>query len=512
LAAPWSIQPVAPRTIPARRRRTPVLAIVVALFLGASCAGTAAPSPTVLPTAAPTSAPTPEPSQPVGDDGLTDADWTLVGEAYRLMGSKGPDVFAGWGDALAPVLLRGGEADWLVGHGAPPDGFEPVPGLDVGGRLVFRRPGRLVPGLGVQEVAGVFSVAALPRPALQALVDDQLGAGAVTLDEVQYVRWITHEAFHTFQLTTLAGELPRFGFDGSEAEMVRDLTATPGFAGALARDGILLRDALAAHDDEALRAATRRFLEGREARRASSSTEVAPFERAVEWAEGLARYADVRLLQAAGSGYAASPAFLGLADGYPDPATTRADSTRWLADLGSVPGTLRDQYYELGAAQAYLLDRLMPGWQGRALPGGESLEALLAEALAAADRGAPASLRALTVRTVRLGDLRLRVAVADAPDAWSRGLAGVRDLGRLDGLLFTFPEPIAASFHMRGALMPLDLAFIDPDGRIASVTTMPLCTVDPCPTYGSPVPYRWALEAAQDTLRTVSTGDVLALD
>jgi uncharacterized membrane protein (UPF0127 family) len=511
LAAPWSTQPVAPRTIPAQRSRPAALAIVViAVFLGASCAGPAAPS--LPPTAPATAAPTPEPSQTIGRDGLTESDWTLIDEAQRLMGSEGPDVFVGWGSTPPPVLVQGTEADWLIGHPAPPTGFEPVAGLDVDGRQVLRRLGRLVPGLGVQEVAGVFSVAALPRPALQALVDDQLGAGAVILDEVQYVRWITHEAFHAFQLTTLAGELPRFGFDGSEAEMVRDLTATPGFAGALARDGILLRDALAARDDEALRAATRRFLEGREARRASSSTDVAPFERAVEWAEGLARYADVRLLQAAGSGYAPPPAFLALADGYPDPATTWADSTRWLADLGSVPGTLRDQYYELGAAQAYLLDRLMPGWQARALPGGESLEALLTEALAAGDRGVPASLRALAVRTVRVGDLRLRVAVADAPDAWTRGLAGVRDLGRLDGLLFTFPEPVAASFHMRGALVPLDLAFIDPDGRIASVTTMPLCSVDPCPTYGSPVPYRWALEAADGTLRTVSAGDVLALD
>jgi uncharacterized membrane protein (UPF0127 family) len=65
---------------------------------------------------------------------------------------------------------------------------------------------------------------------------------------------------------------------------------------------------------------------------------------------------------------------------------------------------------------------------------------------------------------------------------------------------------------MRGALVPLDIAFVEPDGRIASVTTMPLCTVDPCPTYGSPVPYRWALEAVDGVLRTVSTGDSLAFD
>lgn len=463
------------------------------------------------PPTAPASAP-PEPSQPVGEDGLTDADWTLIGEAHRLMESEGPGVYAGWGDTAVPVLVQGTQADWLIGHPAPPGGFEPVVGLDVAGGQVLQRPGRLVPGLGVQDVAGVFSVSALPRRSLQALVDDQLGAGAVTLDEIQYVRWITHEAFHAFQLTTFGGELPRFGFDGSEAEVVRDLAAIPGFADALGRDGILLRDALAASDDATMRAAARRFLEGREARRASAGMDVTPFERAVEWAEGLARYADVRLLQAAGSGYAPSPAFLALAGGYPDAATSWADSTRWLADLGSIPGTLRDQYYELGAAQAYLLDRLMPGWQARALPGGESLETLLAEAIAAGDRGVPASLRALAVRTIRLGDLRLRVAVAATPDAWTRGLAGVRDLGDLDGLLFAFPEPIAAAFHMRGALMPLDLAFVEPDGRVASVTTMPLCTADPCSTYGSPVPYRWALEAADGTLRTVSAGDVLALD
>ncbi len=428
------------------------------------------------------------------------------------MAGEAAAVFPGWGERLPPVLLESDDADWLVGHPAPPPDFEPIADLDVGGRDVVRRPGHLVPGLGVQVIADVFGVAALPRPALQQLVDRQLGAGTVVLDDVQYVRWIAHESFHAFELASLAGELPRFGFEGSESEIVADLAARPDFADALARDGDLLHEALATTGDEELRAAAHRFLDAREARRAPLGAEVAAFERAVEWAEGLARYADVRLLQAAGSGYAPVAEFADLAGAYPDPAVTWADSTRWLSDLESVPGTLRDWYYELGAAQAYLLDRLMPGWQARALPGGESLEDLLAEAVAAGDRGTPASLRALAVRTVRLGDQRLRVAVADTADAWSRGLGGVRDLGDLDGLLFAFPEPVQARLFMRGALMPLDVAFVDPDGRLARVVSMPLCASDPCPTFGSPVPYRWALETATGTLRRVRPGDALAFD
>ena len=484
--------------------------VTVAVLL-AACE--AASPPTAMPTAGIASpASTSSPSPSTAASGPTDADWARVGEAIHLLEVEASGVWTGWGDAIPSMLLEAGDADWLVASGPVADGFGVVPSLEIEGLPVYSRPGHLVPGIGVQDVRGAPLVAMLPRPELQSLVDRLLGKGVVTLDDAQYVRWVTHESFHAFEIRAMGGELPRFGFDDSEAALVERLAKTPGHADAVAREGSLFLDALDAGDDEATIAAIGRFLDARATRRSTADAEVAAFERAVEWSEGLARYADVRLLQAAGAEYTPSAAFLALGASYPDPATTWAAATRWLADLPALPGTLRDWYYEVGAAQAYLLDRVMPGWKERALPGGESLEDLLSQAVETASAGVPVPLRALAIATVHLGSQRLRLAIADTPDGWTRGLEGVRDLGPVDGLLFAFPNEVQAAFTMRGAMIPLDAAFIDTAGRVAAIAPMTLCDADPCPTYGSPVPYRWVLEVPAGRLAGTTLGDALTFD
>lgn len=445
-------------------------------------------------------------------DAPTGDDWTRIGEAVHLLETVAPDVWPGWGDEVPVMLLEAGESDWMTPSAAGVDGLDVVNGLDVEGRPVYRRAGRLVPGIGVQELPSGFAIAMLPRPEMQALVDQTLGAGAVNLDDVQYVRWITHETFHVFEIRAMSGDMPRFGYGGDEMDMIGRLTATPGHLDGIAHEGRLLLAAVEAEGEAATIDAVRSFLEARTARRSSGEPDVEGFERAVEWTEGLARYADTRLLQAAGSGYTPTPEFVGLGAHYPSPEAAWSDAIHWLVDLRTVPGTLRDWYYELGAAQAYLLDRLMPGWHARALPGGESLEVLLSEAIATAETGVPARLRAFPIASVHLGGEEMRVGVADTPSGWSRGLEGVRDLGSVDGLLFAFPEPVEAEFFMRGALIPLDIAFIDPEGRVAAVSAMPLCDADPCPTYRSPIPYRWVLETPAGALADTIAGDRLTFD
>ena len=153
----------------------------------------------------------------------------------------------------------------------------------------------------------------------------------------------------------------------------------------------------------------------------------------------------------------------------------------------------------------------MPGWQPRAFPGGESLEDPLAAALTAAEQGVPTALRSFGLANLRVGAEAYVVAVADAPDEWSRGLAGVNDLGSIDGLLFAFPEPVEAAFFMTGATIPLDIAFFAEDGRCLSVQSMPLCAADPCPAFRAPAPYRWALEAPAGKLAGLGEGALMRL-
>ena len=109
-----------------------------------------------------------------------------------------------------------------------------------------------------------------------------------------------------------------------------------------------------------------------------------------------------------------------------------------------------------------------------------------------------------------LGEQRLLVAVADTPARRAQGLMGVRRLGSLDGMLFVFPTTRPVSFWMKETLIPLDLFFFDSGGRLLEVVEMTPCTSDPCPSYRSAAPVRWALEVPAGTL-AVPPGTQLTL-
>jgi hypothetical protein len=125
----------------------------------------------------------------------------------------------------------------------------------------------------------------------------------------------------------------------------------------------------------------------------------------------------------------------------------------------------------------------------------------------AVDGTMPPLLDGLELTTVTIGSLELMVAIADTPDARARGLSGTADLGPLDGMLFVYQDPVDTGFFMRGVAMALDIAFVDADGRVLSVLTMPLCPEDPCPIYAPSSPYRWAIETPAGGLSGVATGD-----
>jgi hypothetical protein len=296
-----------------------------------------------------------------------------------LLSSHGDQVWPGWGASQIPLLIRAGEFDLLIGHPSPPQGFSLLPDSTVADQPVYRYAGHLVPvpAATAWKVGGIWSVAVPTRQEFQQAIDEQLGEGVVQLNAANYIRAVVHEAFHAYAMTVIRGDVPNFGADVDERDMIQRLSTLPELDKQYTAEGQALVKALQGPDDQAAREAASEFLRLRRARRAGDQA-VSAYEQLTEWLEGLARYADVAMMQRAGE---ATYTPLDPAVSYPATDESWQQFLDQLANPAASPDGFRGRYFLLGAGQAFLLDRSMPGWKTRVLSEKLALEDLLEEAV-----------------------------------------------------------------------------------------------------------------------------------
>jgi Na+/H+ antiporter NhaD/arsenite permease-like protein/uncharacterized membrane protein (UPF0127 family) len=86
------------------------------------------------------------------------------------------------------------------------------------------------------------------------------------------------------------------------------------------------------------------------------------------------------------------------------------------------------------------------------------------------------------------------VLFCDSDDSRAKGLQGFRPLSRTEAALFLFPRPQAVTFWMGTVTFPIDIVFVDKEGRVVEVA--PYCRPGSSAFYGSGVPVKWVVETA----------------
>jgi uncharacterized protein len=107
------------------------------------------------------------------------------------------------------------------------------------------------------------------------------------------------------------------------------------------------------------------------------------------------------------------------------------------------------------------------------------------------------------------GQAPFAVTIADDTAERSQGLMHVEQMPTMTGMLFIYEQPQRASFWMRNTLIPLDMLFADPTGRITHIHENAIPLDETSIPGGDNIQYVLEINGGMATRLGIAVGDAL---
>jgi hypothetical protein len=351
------------------------------------------------------------PQNSASPDQLSEIEKARLAEALHLRETLGDATWPGWSQMDIPILVYNEEYAFLVGYPNPPDGWlkvssmeqrggawEIVPNDTFEGQPYYRTPitdatktpqsftvlvgDRWVATFTTREYSQVSFYTDFREnlpPILSNVVPVRLVWSFLMGKTESYIAALEHESFHAWEgNTTLEKFTASEEMYSVEANYPYDDMNEPW-----KQEMDALVNAAQAKTESEARDLARQFLELRAQRRQRLTAEQVELEQLREWEEGLAKYAELEISRLAEESGEYQPTESMAQDkGFKN---YQGQQQFWRKQLEQAAGPVvlsgDTRFYYSGNAIAVVLDRLLPGWKTRALPGGENLDDLLKEAV-----------------------------------------------------------------------------------------------------------------------------------
>ena len=334
------------------------------------------------------------PSPPSVTNQLSELDKVRLAETLHLRQQLGEEVWSGWGTADIPIIIWNRDYSFLRGFGSQPPSWEVVPDDTFQGQPYWRQPtadsqnfavevdGRFVASLATKWETDAFLIKQFQQnlpPVISTIFPYRL---LIQPSETQ-MTGVLHETFHVYQSQVAPNKL-----DAAEAAYGlenRYWEVDEAMADDWAAELDLLANALAAQTDAEALTFIRQFLTQRAERRQNNQLDddLIAFERQLEWEEGLAKYVELAMWQAANHLSTYEPLPEMTAD--PDFKQYQTFAQRWSQEIATMKRQAGEanvvRFYYTGMAQAMLLDRVAPNWHEQIFAEDVWLESLLQTAV-----------------------------------------------------------------------------------------------------------------------------------